>query len=234
MFEAYTALPIPLPGDGYPFAEAVDSGEALVDITDRHRQLVYLASYARQGYSGAPTRLWVRDQVAQRLIALANSLPPSMALAVFDALRPLSVQQELFDRYLKQLAREHPQWSREELHRQTCRFVAEPRTDRPSNHLTGGAVDLTLYQNGQPLPMGTGFDDFTDKALTRYYEDRPLTEQEAVFCRNRRLLYHLMAGQGFTNYQEEWWHYDFGDTTWAQITGKKPMYGLAPTPKQAY
>ena len=230
MLESYITRPIPLAARAYPEPELLESGEALVDMTDRHRKILFLASYALEGYPGALTRLWMREQVAQKLTALADRLPSNMALGVFDALRPLSVQQGLFDRYEKSLKVSHPEWSPEQVYQATCRFVAEPRSDRPSNHLTGGAVDLTLYRDGQPLPMGTAFDDFTDKAATGYYEDRALSEEEFLFCQNRRLLYHLMIDAGFTNYVEEWWHYDFGNTSWAIKSGQRPLYGFAQAP----
>jgi D-alanyl-D-alanine dipeptidase len=77
--------------------------------------------------------------------------------------------------------------------------------------------------------MGTGFDDFSDCAMTRTYEvlqeQRPLTEQELEFLGNRRLLVHLMAQAGFMNYPEEWWHYDFGNLRSAAQTGQPAIYG---------
>ncbi|MBQ4051251.1 MAG: hypothetical protein IJD13_06430, partial [Oscillospiraceae bacterium] len=44
---------------------------------------------------------------------------------------------------------------------------------------------------------------------------------------NRRLLYHVMIRAGFTNYDGEWWHFDYGNPLWASRTGKEPFYGLA-------
>ena len=38
------------------------------------------------------------------------------------------------------------------------------------------------------------------------------------------MLYNVMTAAGFTNLPSEWWHYDYGDNMWAQLTGGKPFY----------
>jgi D-alanyl-D-alanine dipeptidase len=77
--------------------------------------------------------------------------------------------------------------------------------------------------------MGTEFDHFGTKAATRYFEEKlerseNLSIDEAEALDNRRLLYHIMTSQGFTNYLEEWWHFDFGDQFWGKISGKRSVY----------
>lgn len=47
---------------------------------------------------------------------------------------------------------------------------------------------------------------------------------EAEALDNRRLLYHIMTSQGFTNDLEEWWHFDFGGQFWGKISGKRSIY----------
>ena len=43
---------------------------------------------------------------------------------------------------------------------------------------------------------------------------------------NRRLLYHVMVSAGFTNYPDEWWHFDYGNQNWALMSGRKAaVYG---------
>ena len=41
-----------------------------------------------------------------------------------------------------------------------------------------------------------------------------------------------MAAQGFTNYEEEWWHFDYGDPSWARLTGQPACYGACAVPEQ--
>ena len=60
----------------------------------------------------------------------------------------------------------------------------------------------------------------TDRTQTVYYEKKP--EEEII--RNRRLLYHVMTENGFTNLPSEWWHYDYGDRFWAYYNQKSILY----------
>jgi D-alanyl-D-alanine dipeptidase len=40
-----------------------------------------------------------------------------------------------------------------------------------------------------------------------------------------------MAEAGFANHPDEWWHYSYGDQTWAALTGRRAaLYGLIENP----
>ncbi len=76
--------------------------------------------------------------------------------------------------------------------------------------------------------MGTSFDDFNEKSNTRYYEQlieagKKLSDEELIVSNNRRLLFHIMNRVSFTNYPEEWWHYDYGNQLWGKL--KDTVYG---------
>ncbi len=109
-------------------------------------------------------------------------------LKVFDAFRPLEAQQVL--------------WEAAE----DKTFVADPRTG--GTHPRGIAVDLTLVEiaTGLDLPMGTGFDAFTDLAAHGRREGLG-----SDVLRNRALLLGLMTACGFDHYGPEWWHYNLPD-----------------------
>jgi D-alanyl-D-alanine dipeptidase len=72
-----------------------------------------------------------------------------------------------------------------------------------SRHNLGLAVDLTLrdLRTGRPLEMGTPFDTFDPAAHT--------ANATGLAARNRRLLVEAMEAEGFTNYDQEWWHFSF-------------------------
>jgi D-alanyl-D-alanine dipeptidase len=72
---------------------------------------------------------------------------------------------------------------------------------RRSRHNQGVAVDLTLIDlaSGVPLEMGTPFDTFAPSAHTANATGTPRD--------NRQRLKHAMEAEGFTNYDQEWWHY---------------------------
>ncbi|MEO6102563.1 MAG: M15 family metallopeptidase [Pseudoxanthomonas sp.] len=76
-----------------------------------------------------------------------------------------------------------------------------------SGHSRGATVDLTLLDcragegKCHAMDMGTDFDFFDPRANT----DSPaITPQQRD---NRQRLLAAMAGQGFRNYPQEWWHF---------------------------
>jgi len=71
-------------------------------------------------------------------------------------------------------------------------FVADPA--KGSKHNRGCAVDLTLHDlaTGAEVAMPSPYDDFTERA-------------------HRDLLRAAMEAEGFTVYENEWWHFDYRD-----------------------
>lgn len=88
-----------------------------------------------------------------------------------------------------------------------------------------------LREKSVELPMGTRFDEVCDATSTRYYEEehnkRELTPKENEILQNRRMLVDALRSVGFSNYHEEWWHFDFGNQFHAKRTGEKAIYGAA-------
>jgi zinc D-Ala-D-Ala dipeptidase len=84
-------------------------------------------------------------------------------------------------------------------------FVADPR--RGSRHNRGCAVDLTLYdlKTGREVEMPSAYDEMSERAHPNYQGGRP--EQR----RPRDLLRAAMEAEGFTVYENEWWHFDYKD-----------------------
>jgi CubicO group peptidase (beta-lactamase class C family)/D-alanyl-D-alanine dipeptidase len=84
-------------------------------------------------------------------------------------------------------------------------FVADPSDG--SRHNRGCAVDLTLYdlKTGAPIRMTGGYDEMTDRSYPLYPGGTSLQRW------SRDLLRHAMEAQGFTVYEAEWWHFDYGD-----------------------
>ena len=84
-------------------------------------------------------------------------------------------------------------------------FVADPAGG--SRHNRGAAVDLTLYRldSGEPVEMIGGYDEFSDRSFPEYPGGTSLQRW------HRELLREAMEAEGFTVYEYEWWHFDFGD-----------------------
>ena len=225
-----TPIPAPVPDDGWEPGDAQECGEAVLDITGLNPRIDFDASYRKAGIAGALTHCYVRAGVYDRLCAALELLPEEYSFLIYDSLRPQRVQQALYDDYYAKMRAEHPDASPEELAQITEEFVALPLTNplRPSSHQSGGAVDLTLCRDGVPMDMGTVFDEFEPIAHTDWFEREGMDENVR---RNRRVLYHAMMEAGFTNYECEWWHYDWGDRSWARRNRCKSIYTFSDSPE---
>jgi len=143
----------------------------------------------RYNFTGAqlyPTpKLWLHRDTARALARVQRDLAKhKLGLKVFDAYRPFSVQQRMWN-----LIRDE-------------RYVSNPAKNR-GRHTRGTAVDVTLVDSkGGQLDMPTDFDDFTDKAHADY---AGATDEQK---RNRTLLARVMSKHGFIPYPFEWWHFD--------------------------
>ncbi len=131
---------------------------------------------------------YLRSRQAIALKAVQEELKKNgLGLKVFDAYRPYGVTCKM--------------WRSTTSHR----YVANPR--KGSHHNRGIAVDLTIIKlaTGEELNMGTGFDNFTEKAHHTY------TNLPKDVLENRRLLKHVMWKHGFNYVPNEWWHYHWRD-----------------------
>jgi len=128
--------------------------------------------------------LYARRAVAQQLLqAQRDAQSRGLQLKVFDAYRPLSIQRLMWSIVPDE------------------RYVADPA--KGSRHNRGCALDLTLCDStGAELDMGTGYDEFTDRAAATY------TDLPENILANRRLLESIMNAAGFDVLPSEWWHFD--------------------------
>lgn len=107
-------------------------------------------------------------------------------LLILDAYRPWSVTRMFWDNY--------------PMHRA---YLADPL--QGSRHNRGCAVDLTLYDlaTGREVKMPSGYDDFSERAHPHF------AGGEASERASRDLLRGFMEAEGFTVYENEWWHFDY-------------------------
>lgn len=207
-----------------PIRECNEPLIPLSSVTGRIRIYSY---YYEQKYDGASPQAYLRTGVVKRLLQAADHLPDHYFFVVLDGWRSYQLQLSLYTRFKESLLAQG--WEEgAALELELSKYVARPSQDtsRPSPHLTGGAIDLTISGPEGWLDMGTDFDDFTELAATRFFEDLPAYNERARrICHNRRLLYHAMAKAGFTNYAREWWHYEFGTISWARKKQTSAIYG---------
>jgi D-alanyl-D-alanine dipeptidase len=216
-------------------ADCLDVSEPMVDIATFSRGVVSCDPAYEDPTADVHAGCLARTTVAHNLLDAASRLPEGRRLAILDAWRPLRLQRELFDSYAAELLRTHGDWSAEQAAQEASRFVTNPYRTVPP-HSTGGAIDLMfLDADGEPAWFGSSFDEFSKKSATRYFEEllesgNTLTEQDHLALENRRVLYNALTGAGFTNYPSEWWHFDYGDSFWSQVTGEPALYGPVDEP----
>jgi len=91
-----------------------------------------------------------------------------------------------------------------------------------AGHPTGGAVDVTLAENGRELNMGCAITDFSCQDLLSTFAAGLTDEQK----RCRRWLHDLMLTAGFAPFYGEWWHFSYGDREWAAFYSRpQAKYG---------
>jgi D-alanyl-D-alanine dipeptidase len=212
-----------------------ECGEPLLPLSNLSNKLTVYPIYYHQGYEGTQTEAYLRVSAAKRLVQAAEQLPDGYRLVVLDGWRSYQVQKSLYERFRQNLLAQG--WEEgQALSAELSKYVAFPREDvqKPTPHLSGGAVDVTIEGPNGWLEMGTEFDDFSELAATRFYEEMTSdSERERLIRDNRRLLYHLMTDAGFVNYPKEWWHYEFGTLTWARHKKTHAIYGgILSLPKQ--
>jgi len=212
-----------------------DNGEPLVPASCYPERILVRPQYFIQGLEGSIPECYVRQGVFERLIEVAESLPKGWKLVLLDCWRPLTLQKVLFSKLCQELRDRNKALCEEEILRKAKTFVALPSDDPTSvpGHTTGGAVDLTISDNkGRILYMGSDFDETTERSFTYYYENlvkegKKLSAKEKDAMENRKMLLEVMEKANFSNYPEEWWHFDFGNMNWAIRTGaQKAIYGI--------
>ena len=127
---------------------------------------------------------------------------------IYDAVRPVSIQREMW-KVVEGTNLED--------------FVANPNKRKGGPHNFGIAVDLTLCDcAGNPLPMGSEYDYFGDRARVdkeeELFKSGEITYRE---LKNRQLLREIMVEAGWIVEPSEWWH--FGAMTTKEASEKLPV-----------
>jgi len=214
----------------YRLIQIQDCGEPLIPIPVEQFQVVSPHPYARLGAPyGNKSPFWVRQGVSDRLRLAQTYLQqhhPDWQILLFDAFRPLAVQQFMVNYTFTQLAQQQQldptqltSSQTQELFEQVYEFWALPDPDptRPPPHSTGGAIDVTLVdQSGQWVEMGGEIDEISPRSYPNYYIDTEDATQQQ-FHQHRQILYQVMTQAGFKQHPNEWWHFCYGDQMWAWL-----------------
>jgi zinc D-Ala-D-Ala dipeptidase len=199
--------------------------EPLVSLVAISKKINIYPYYFYHHIPGSSSEIFLRQGAAERLCKAVELLPPNLNLVVLDGWRSFETQFAIYHNTKKMF--QQMGYSLKKIDEELAKYVAIPSKCplSPSPHLTGGAVDVTLADENGWLNMGTDFDEFHEKAKSNWFELKPLlTSKEITIRENRRLLKHTMEAAGFTVNEDEWWHFDFGNQSWASISNNIPIY----------
>lgn len=163
--------------------------------------------------------LSVRRTVADMLIKAQKSLPQAWKIVLKAGYRPLEVQLELLKVLKKISERSHPEWSEGQHLGYARKYVADPSIVCPP-HVTGGAVDIDVYDTASGSFVDMGCRPNTEGELATLHSKMLNPDQ----YHNRIVLLSAMLRAGFAPLSSEWWHYQYGETYWAEFYGISQTY----------
>ena len=215
---------------------AIDEcGEPLVPIPTEHFVFEMPHPYQKLGApyhnSKVDSPYYLRQGVVDSLIAAKIQLQhnhQNWKILIFDAYRPVEVQQFMVDYTFNQIARaqgcEFPvsEDKREVIIKHVYQFWAVPSMDRkmPPPHSTGAALDISLVdENNRLIDMGSPIDEISERSYPDYFGDSN-EPQKQEYHLHRQILKDAMISAGFQQHPNEWWHFSVGDQMWAWLTNQ--------------
>lgn len=178
--------------------------QGMVDVQETDRSIQVSLMYARSdNFTGTVLYDDLRNAYLHPKAAAAlakaqkrlKQLRPDLSLKIYDAARPMSIQQKMYDK-----VKGTPKYF----------YVSNPKNGG-GLHNYGMAVDITLCRlNGDTIPMGTKVDHMS--RLSHITDEDNLVRQGRISREaraNRYLLREVMRYAGFTPLSTEWWHFNF-------------------------
>lgn len=219
-----------------------ECGEPLLAIALPNVVLTEPPPYQQLGadYQGK-SPYYLRQSVLETLDRAQTDLAhrcPGWKILIFDAYRPVQIQQFMVDYTFQGLleqkdlkAKNLSSEEREMLLQEVYKIWAIPSYDlaTPPPHSTGAALDITLLDSeGNLVDMGGEIDDLADWSAPDFYRDRRDPKSQH-FHQNRELLRDVMESVGFLRHPGEWWHFSLGDQMWAWLFNQRyPNHSASP------
>lgn len=208
----------------------IECGEPLVPIPLEQFAVESPHPYQKLGAPyGERSPYYLRQAVLDSLIQAQSQLQrqhPNWRIQIFDAYRPVEVQQFMVDYTFAQVVRamglnpsELTQSQQQAIWEQVYQFWAVPNLNpaTPPPHSTGAAVDVTLVdETGLPVDMGSAIDEISPVSHPDYYANSTEPTKH-LYHRQRQLLRDVMVSSGFVRHPGEWWHFSLGDQMWAWL-----------------
>ena len=221
----------------YQIIPIEDCGDPLIPIPLEQFSIETPHPYQKLGASyQEKSPYYLRSQVLKALTQAQYYLQkqqPQWKIHIFDAYRPVAVQQFMVNYTFKSLLQKQgltleklSQPQKETLWQQVYQIWAVPSDDSatPPPHSTGAAIDITLKdEHRKLLDMGGMIDELSERSQPNYYANSS-NKLEQVYHQRRELLNQIMAESGFLRHPGEWWHFSLGDQMWAWQSQKAIAY----------
>ncbi|MCF7824691.1 MAG: alanine racemase [Candidatus Marinimicrobia bacterium] len=166
----------------------------------------------------------VREAVYDKIGRISKRLDmEDKTLWIRSAYRSFEHQRLLWEERVNSLKIEYPKKELEEIEELVSYFIAPPSK---SMHATGGAVDALIYDLKHDSIMRFGTNDGYKIDLNdKCYPYHPYITPEAKV--NRKLIIGLFEAEDFVVDIKEYWHFDYGNISWATEKGKEQaIYGI--------
>ena len=214
-----------------------DCGEQLVAIPQNSFALETPHPYQKLGAPyGETSPYLLRQGVLRALQQAQQNLQKRQSgwnIKIFDAYRPIAVQNFMVDYTLESLRQQYPEQSESAIdpkgHRieysiaqQVSQFWAPPSTDpnTPPPHSTGAAIDITLVDENGTLNLGGAIDEISPRSYPNFYQNAT-GKSEQIYHQRRQLLRAIMLSADFRQHPQEWWHFSLGDQMWAWLKSQE-------------
>lgn len=210
------ALPLCMAAQTKSATEQRIEAQGFVDIQDIDSTIKVSLMYTRpDNFTGKVlytdlNKAYLHPLAAEALKKAQTELKkthPQCSLIVYDAARPMSVQQKMWD-VVKGTSKNI--------------YVSNP-ANGGGLHNYGFAVDVSICnEQGDTIPMGTIIDHLGREAQPKLEEEmlsRGVVSQEALS--NRRLLRQVMAAGGYKVLSTEWWHFNLKTRKQVKAEGRK-------------
>ena len=199
---ALSCMPLALCADLSKTEQSLEK-QGLVDIQSLDKTIKVSLMYARpDNFTGKILykdlqHAYLHPKAAQALVKAQKILKkthPKYSLIVFDATRPMSIQQVMWD-----VVKDTPKYS----------YVSNPARGG-GLHNYGLAVDISICdEKGDTITMGTKV-DYMGSASHITNEAQLVADgrMSKTVLRNRELLRKVMKEAGFRPLSTEWWHFN--------------------------
>ncbi len=201
----------------YPTYPVKDDNSSLVSLKESGFNLRYEPTIIKD------YQYLVREAVFDKIGRISKLLvPDNKELIIRSAWRSFRHQHLLWENKVAFMRKTHPDKSLEEIKEIVSYYVA-PET--LSMHATGGAVDALIYDLENDCVMDFGTNEGLKIDLNeRCYPYHPDISFNAK--KNRKLLIDLFENEDFVVDVIEYWHFNYGNASWAIEKGKDAIYDV--------